>query len=272
MTVSNRMKRVPGLNRQRHEASQHARHLHDGEQFLVVARPGQLHGQVQRFVQQVGERVALIDGERREDGKNLAAERLGRELPVGLVEIALALDDDALFAEGGQHFAFERGILMQKQFIDVRRDLFKLRPWRHPVGPARTGDAGRDFLLQAADADHEEFVEVRGEDRQKLDALEQRHVRVAGLVEDAAVEFEPRQITVDVERRVVQIDRGRVASHAHSLALPSQEGILCRRPPMGHGPTAAKDKVSQSSKSTGRKSCAGSAPFPTSLGRPPSPA
>ena len=71
-------------------------------------------------------------------------------------------------------------------------------------GPAvgRAGDlAGLDLLAQTGDADLEELVEVAGEDGQELDPFEQRVALVARLVEDARVEFEPRQLAIDVRER-----------------------------------------------------------------------
>ena len=46
-------------------------------------------------------------------------------------------------------------------------------------------DLGLDLPLDARDADHEELVEVRGDDREELEPLEQRHGVVEGLLEDA---------------------------------------------------------------------------------------
>ena len=46
----------------------------------------------------------------------------------------------------------------------------------------RQDDAGRDLTPQSRDANHVELVEVRAEDREELDALEQRHTRVERLV------------------------------------------------------------------------------------------
>jgi hypothetical protein len=43
---------------------------------------------------------------------------------------------------------------------------------------------------------HEELVEVRGEDRQELEPLEQRHAFVDGFREDPAVELEPAEVPV----------------------------------------------------------------------------
>ena len=50
---------------------------------------------------------------------------------------------------------------------------------------------GVDLVVQAGDADHEELVDVAGEDRAELHALEQRDVRVLGELEHALVELQP---------------------------------------------------------------------------------
>ena len=59
------------------------------------------------------------------------------------------------------------------------------------------GDAGIDHALQAGDAHHVEFVEVRRRDRQKAQALQQRMAQVLRLLQNAAVEGEPGQFAVD---------------------------------------------------------------------------
>ena len=65
-----------------------------------------------------------------------------------------------------------------------------------PSGPAR-GRAELDLLLQARDADLEELVEVRRDDAEEAQPLEQRHRLVLGLREHAAVEFERLQLAVE---------------------------------------------------------------------------
>jgi hypothetical protein len=52
------------------------------------------------------------------------------------------------------------------------------------------------LLLEAGDANLEEFVEVRADDAEKLHALEQRVRGIAGFGEHALVEFEPAQLAV----------------------------------------------------------------------------
>ena len=53
-----------------------------------------------------------------------------------------------------------------------------------------------DLLLEAADALHEELVEVGRRNREKLEALEQRISFVFGLMQNTPIEREPGQLAV----------------------------------------------------------------------------
>ena len=65
-------------------------------------------------------------------------------------------------------------------------------------------DLGLDLLLERRDPDHEELVEVGPVDRDELEPLEQRVALVERLFEDAVVELQPRELAVDVQRRIVE--------------------------------------------------------------------
>ena len=60
------------------------------------------------------------------------------------------------------------------------------------------GDPGRDAALETGDPDHEELVEIAGEDGEKLGALQQRHVGILGEFEHPGIEGEPGELAVDV--------------------------------------------------------------------------
>ena len=68
--------------------------------------------------------------------------------------------------------------------------------------------SGSDLLLQAADALHEELVEVRGGDRQELHTLEQRGSFVVRLVQDTVVEGQPGQLAVEVVLWRIEVELG----------------------------------------------------------------
>src|SRR5262249_33919049 len=80
-------------------------------------------------------------------------------------------------------------------------DRLELFGWREPVGAA-LGDRGLELVVQSRDADHEELVQVRVEDAEELQALEKGPVGILGLLEDPAVEGEPGNLAVEVERTI----------------------------------------------------------------------
>ena len=66
-----------------------------------------------------------------------------------------------------------------------------------PVRPRRDSSPARMCRLRRGHADHEELVQVRAEDGEELDPLQQRHAGILRLVEDAPVELQPRQLAID---------------------------------------------------------------------------
>jgi hypothetical protein len=78
---------------------------------------------------------------------------------------------------------------------------------RHEPAGRPDGHAGVDPPLEAGHPDHEELVEVVGEDRCEPDPLEQWLGRVLRQLEDALVEPQPGQLPVE-EPVVVGRDGG----------------------------------------------------------------
>ena len=76
----------------------------------------------------------------------------------------------------------------------------------HAVGGTLDDPRG-DLLFEARDTDLEELIEVAAEDREELEALEQRRSAVECLMQHATVELEPGELAIQVERRVSEVDR-----------------------------------------------------------------
>ena len=85
--------------------------------------------------------------------------------------------------------------MAQLQRVRVVEDHFQLVDRAH-AGRGGHRKARGDAALEAGDADHEELVEVRGEDREEADPLQQVQVRVLGELEHAGVEVQPAQFPV----------------------------------------------------------------------------
>ena len=85
--------------------------------------------------------------------------------------------------------------------------------WSSAVRPSgvRSVNPGRHLPLEPGHAHLEELVEVAAVDAEELEALEQRGARVERLVQHAAVELEPAQLAIDVQRRMpdVEVEQGR---------------------------------------------------------------
>jgi len=71
-------------------------------------------------------------------------------------------------------------------------------------GPA--GHASGQLILQPRYANHKELIEIGAEDRQELDAFEQRVARVVCFIQHATIELKPAQLAVQIQ--------GRMAGHA----------------------------------------------------------
>ena len=178
---------VPAAPRRAHQARQHLGHLDAGE-ALRLAPVGDHHGQVQAQVRDVGEGMAGVEGERRQDREDLALE-VGAQLallPGG--EVVVGDDLYALVPQLGQQIVVPAAVEELALALQVGPDAGQLFRRRHAV---RRRLQGPPFQLpaQPRDPHHEELVQVAAVDRQELDPLEQRMSRIARLLQDPAIEL-----------------------------------------------------------------------------------
>lgn len=137
-----------------------------------------------------------IDRQRREDGEHVVAVPVVDPRPLRIVQIGIGEDVDAGIGQLRHHDLEPDPGLLGLQLVDHAAELFE-RLGR--AAAVRRGglDAAENEPLEQPHALHEELVEVAGEDRQELDALEQRERLVVGLGEHAPVELQPREIAVE---------------------------------------------------------------------------
>ena len=187
----------------RHEAPERGRDLDAGERGALFLLLGELDGERQRQVRDERERVRRVEGQGRQDREHHVLE-VGRELlaPLGLDLVPLE-DPHARFGQARPEVFGEGPDRERRVPFDDLADHPELLVRGQPVGAAFR-DRGLDLLVQPRDPDHEELVEVRVEDREELDPLEQRPARVERFLEHAPVEGQPRDLPVEVERVVVE--------------------------------------------------------------------
>ena len=97
---------------------------------------------------------------------------------------------------------------------------------RRGAGDAAGGDAGGDPLAQRGDPDHEELVQVAGEDGEEVAAFEEGDVVVFCQLEHSGVEREPAQLPVEIAvgRQRSVVDPGGVVIVVE--AVGGQTGVI----------------------------------------------
>ena len=181
----------------------------------------QQDGKVEREPGDVGERVGRVDGQGREHREDPVPEHPVQPLLLPAVELVPPHDGDALLDQGGADLVLEHAGMPCHQVVGDQRDVFENLA-RFQTGGGAHGQAGRDTALEAGHADHEELVEVAGEDGQIAGAFQQRLRLVGGQLQDALVELQPGDLTVEeaVLGQCLGVDRhARGRDQAHEAAV-----------------------------------------------------
>ena len=179
-----------------HEAGEQVRHLHAGEPLLAAVGVTDERGDRQGEIGDVGERVARIDGQRREHGEHTLLVDLGHRLAIGLGQVVPAHHRDPGGGERRGERIEEHQLLPFDEASGRLGDLAQLLRRGAPVRGWFL-DAGGDLILQRGDAHLKELVEVRRGDRTELGPLEQRDADFGRQVEHPLVERQPTQFAVD---------------------------------------------------------------------------
>ncbi len=178
------------------ESGEQRRHLDAGELAATRRRIAEEHREVEGEARDVREGVRRIDCERREHWVDSLGEDRAHAVLLCRGEVLPAQELDPFGGEGRADVVLEDVGLEVDELVDALQEPV-VQLLRQDAAGARLGDTCVDASLEACEAHHEEFVEVAREDGEELGALQQRHAHgVHRLVEDALVEFEPRQFAV----------------------------------------------------------------------------
>jgi hypothetical protein len=183
--------------RQTKEADRRGAEGQEGEPRRLAALGwSQPNAHVQRFVDQQREFVLGVHRHRRVDREDLAVEDL---LHHGFLILRQLLGRDALDSRPCQprfQLVQQAPVLVGHHLMRPLADGFQLLGGRHPGGVAFRAPLLAQHL-QPADADHDEFVQVRAGDGQEFQTLQQRQPLVRRFVQDALVEFEPAELAIE---------------------------------------------------------------------------
>ena len=180
-----------------HEPRQQLLRNFDAREDAVVGlRVAHKDGKTEREVGDIWKRSPEPDRERRKHRKHLAPEAL--EQLRALIGRDIAERDHAdivLSQRGTQHLVEQQRLAIDLRLNGSAQHIDRLA--RIEPGAEFVGHAGLDLIVQPGDADHEELVEIRSEDRGELDALQQRLGLVLGELQDTVVEGDPRDLAVE---------------------------------------------------------------------------
>ncbi|KAF1043037.1 MAG: hypothetical protein GAK34_02730 [Delftia tsuruhatensis] len=178
---------------QAHQARQDTRHLDDGH--LVGTAKGidtfEAHDEVQRLVGHLGEWMGWVQAHGHEQRLDFAQEVLAHPFALGAAALAMGYHAYALPRKGWNQRLVVQRVLAQYQLMRLVHQRAEALQGVQALGVAGLG--GRHMR----GATHlEPFVEIRGDDAQIAQTLQQRHIFTHGPVQHALIEGQDAMVTV----------------------------------------------------------------------------
>jgi hypothetical protein len=177
-----------------------------------------------------------VDGLRSQNGEDLALKTAGDGFSLLIIKHRVWNNFDPLGGKTREQFSGNNRRVLVERRLRLCPDRVHLLDWSAPI---RTpgADARVDLSLDARDPDHEELVKIYGEDCRKLDSLQERVCSLFSFKEDAAVEVEPTQFTVDEH---LGLERRQCSAVGFSGRAIRSDSSRVPTPIARHGPAPAR--------------------------------
>ena len=183
---------------------QDLRHLHHGKQ-TIWAQPLHVfehHAQIETTIVITGRRVGRIDRHRREDRQDAVLKKPVDVFALLSFERVVSQELKTFGRHRRPDAVLEAAILPGDEILRALGHRLELLDRAETVGRIiLRGTLAEGLLADARQPDHEEFVEVGTEDRQKFEPLHQRVLGVLRLLQHAEVELQPAQLAVEKRLR-----------------------------------------------------------------------
>ncbi len=129
------------------------------------------HRQIEAQIGNMRKRMGRIEGHRGQCRKHFLQEVRPQAIPLGLFQIGIVQNMDAGIVQLWQHILTPAGTVAGQLNGQLLADRQYLIRRRHAVG-RHFAASSYDLAAQAGHADHEEFIEVRGEDSEEFDPFQ----------------------------------------------------------------------------------------------------
>ena len=142
--------------------------------------------------------MGRIDGHGGENRERPFVEKAIHLLPLCSLKRRVPQELESLRLHGRSEGFPEAALLSGHEILSADGNRLELGERSHPVWGIILRRAFTEGLLsEARHADHKKLIEVRTEDRQKLEPLHEGIFGVLGLLEHSEIEFQPTQLAVD---------------------------------------------------------------------------
>ncbi|KRO62774.1 MAG: hypothetical protein ABR82_06125 [Verrucomicrobia subdivision 6 bacterium BACL9 MAG-120507-bin52] len=196
----NELPRVASVFGQGNKARDAARDLHESVAGgFLITRFRKKDDEVDRFVQELREGVAGIDGEGSEDGKNISLKNLPGPFDLNVVELGNRAKVKPLMGKGWKESFVEELVLVGDHTKDAGTNRGEDIGRAEAIGSVHVASVF-DELLEGGDTDFKELIEIGADDGEEFESFEEGLGGVLGLLEDTMIEFEPAKLAIQVRR------------------------------------------------------------------------
>lgn len=194
----NELPRVASVFGQGNKARDAARDLHESVAGgFLITRFRKKDDEVDRFVQELREGVAGIDGEGSEDGKNISLKNLPGPFDLNVVELGNRAKVKPLMGKGWKESFVEELVLVGDHAKDAGTNRGEDIGRAEAIGSVHVASVF-DELLEGGDTDFKELIEIGADDGEEFESFEEGLGGVLGLLEDTMIEFEPAKLAIQV--------------------------------------------------------------------------
>src|SRR5215217_5522145 len=154
-------------------------------------------------IQQMRERMTGIHSQRREHGKNFLQKITVRPHCTFWRQLGDLAHENPILRQLRQQFVVPKGVLRRHEW--PYRFLNAIKHFRRAqsVRPDAARFA-RNLLFYPCDPNLKELVQIRTDDGEKLNPLDERFPLILRFFENAAVKLEPAQLAIDEVRRIAE--------------------------------------------------------------------